>query len=399
MRTARSVAALTLALLASGACRSAGDDTASANDRWALTAPAPLPPRHGALVLAVAGKGLVLGGSDESPCPPSASCRTAPRPLRDAAVYDPAADTWTKAPPAPVGLGPLVPTSSAVVGDTAYVLVQGGQRRAFLSYDLSDRTWRRLPPPPQVSTAWFALSTLGRDVVAYVSSHDPGLNRRDHRPPDQAYDPAARRWRELPQDPLGPSSGRTMVATDTGTVLLADERPRYPLVRPPATETAVLDPRTRRWRRLPDSPPGISGSALPAGGRVVNLLLQHGAGEAADKWGRRYPYGSGVLDVRSRRWSALPPGRPDVPTGTGGPGFASGAGLVVASGVALDVATGQWTRVPTAGAAPLPRTGEGSAVLSTSTGPVVLEFGGATWRGDWSTADLSGAGLVWRPAG
>src|SRR4051794_34005626 len=125
------------ALLTTACGQAAGDARAVADgEQWTATAQAPLSPRHDALVLAVGGKGVVLGGADTPPCPPSASCAVPPNAFRDAAVYDPTSDTWRLGAPAPVALHALWPGASAVVGDTVYLLVSAGaatQARVFLS--------------------------------------------------------------------------------------------------------------------------------------------------------------------------------------------------------------------------------------------------------------------------
>lgn len=120
-----------------------------------------------------------------------------------------------------------------------------------------------------------------------------------------AYDPKNDDWRELAATPF---SVLTASPVWTGTRIVAfgeaftGESPegRYP----EATAAAAYDPMTDRWSRLPDQPPGETANAfLPTvvwTGREVLIV-----GSRGDVGTARL--GGVALDVRSRKWRRLPP--------------------------------------------------------------------------------------------
>ncbi|SEE30771.1 Kelch motif-containing protein [Jiangella alba] len=345
------MAAAGLALLAAGCGETAGGPGADGEPirdgdggAWRPVAQSPLTPREAPLTVAVGGRILVAGGSDGPPCPPNADCVAPPPPLRDGALYDPAADAWTPIADAPAPVGGGVDTS-VVIGDTVYVTTvifdEDGTTTTFQSYDAAADAWAELTPPDD--SEFRALTAVGGRVVAYRGSHedyDGGtLAPLDPLPPDLGYDPATDTWAPLPADPLGPSYDRRLV--------------------------------------------GIGG------------------GET-NPWGREIPYG-GVLDPATGTWSTLPErAHRDPLDGFMIPvGDLTGERTIVSGAWALDVPTGTWARLPD-----LPVEGHvqgrSAAFADTPDGGLVLLWGGSHWpdadamgMGDVGDGELIADGWVW----
>ena len=386
----------------------AAPGTAAVENAWEITAQAPLAPRHDPLVLAVKGLGLVLGGSDSTPCPPTASCVGPDRPaFRDGATYDPATDTWQMTTEAPMPLEGQFGRQAAVIDDTVYLLVASHEtpdEYAFLSYDVGDDRWEQLDAP--ALAAYPALTAVRDRVVAYVSSHEQfddatGLGRLDPLPDDVVYDPSTGVWTALPPDPVRPSFDRFLHETDTGVVLLTQDLVPNAGTKPPVTRAARLDPETLTWSPLPDGEVVGSYGFWPVGDQLVNVSAMTADGGETNGWGRDYSFG-GIFDVVDG-WAALPESVPVVGYDDQfGPVAGSGGGVVVAEGLAFSPASGHWERVPTvardgAGAeVELPQTAAGSAVLVGDGGPVVFVWGGVSW-GDDGEAQMYDDGFIWTP--
>lgn len=132
---------------------------------WTAMAPGPLSPRAAPVMAGWGDSVVVVGGRQELPCGPAASCARDPRPTeRDGAVYDVPSGTWTALPPAPL---PLDAISSTVLDDVLHVLCNepGSNRVDLLALDLRARTWSTLPPPP-VDGSYLRLTAAGDRLVA-----------------------------------------------------------------------------------------------------------------------------------------------------------------------------------------------------------------------------------------
>jgi hypothetical protein len=341
------------------------------------TADAPLSPRYDAGAFWTGSEVLVIGGRDDEPCPPNADCaRPADAGLSDGAAYTPAIDRWRGISPAPV---PLVRPLGVVVVQTLFVL---DRERGFLAYDLAADAWTRLAPP-DVPGSVSGLVGLGDKVVAVRGSDENGPLA------DAIYDPASAVWAPLPDDPLGPSFDRTMVATPDGLVLTA-----VPLVEQPGSaepslyRAASLDGATLAWSRLPDSEV-VAGAPLWgwAGGLVVNADLGSADGGAVNGWGRSYPFG-GMLDPATGAWGVLP----DAPVRTGPLQGYSATGdpwALSSAGVVLHVPSRSWQPVPAPPNAP-----DGTAAVTWAADRLFL-WGGVSWNA--GAGMLLGVGWVWSP--
>lgn len=310
---------------------------------WQPIAPAPLSARYGASAFWTGTLVYVVGGSDDDTCPPTADCAgSGEPPLADGAVYDPATDTWSALPVAPVPLGHM---SGAVIDDRLYVWVAGlergaGVRAAFLSVRAGDEAWAELAAPPIGQLASIGLTAAGGQVLAYQGSHEQGWRA------DLIYDPATDGWQELPADPLAPSFDRQVVWTEAGPVLLAAALVPDPgSQRPSLLRAALLDLDAMVWRTLPDSDILCCGGPWHwTGGRLVNASIANADGGQTNNWGREYPYG-GILDPVAGGWDRLPnpPAHQGPRTGLS----AGGGGWVVGlDGWALNLDTFTWFPIP-----------------------------------------------------
>jgi hypothetical protein len=149
------------ASLVTGSLSGSDDDQAfegsQADSGWTRIADSPLSPRDGEVAVWTGTEMLVVGGSDQPPCPPLADCAgpTADQRLSDGAAYNPQTDTWRSIADAPQSV-----TYAQVVwtGEEAVVLVpeivpqtEGdvAQPDATLAYDPASGSWRRLDDPPE----------------------------------------------------------------------------------------------------------------------------------------------------------------------------------------------------------------------------------------------------------
>ncbi|MFK3985202.1 hypothetical protein ACI2K4_33115 [Micromonospora sp. NPDC050397] len=305
---------------------------------WREIAGSPLAPRQGALGLWTGREVLLIGGSDEPPCPPNADCGLDRTPLADGAALDPRTGLWRRLASSP---HPFAIASGVVLGGTAYVLPGGGEPRGqpgLLAYDIAGDRWRELPVP--FDPTRYGIAGTGDRLVAYLLSDETGDGA------DFALDPSTGTWQRLPDDPLGPSFDRTVAWSGAELVLFGRELVPDPNGEKPAiARAAVLDPGAV-WRRLPDSTILSAGPWLLDEGRLVNPTLGGADGGRVDNWGATYPFG-GILDVAGGRWSALPapPGGVTVSAGARG---RSNALYLDVDGWLLDTTTQRWVRVPDA---------------------------------------------------
>jgi non-specific serine/threonine protein kinase len=194
---------------------------------------------------------------------------------------------------------PFAVNHAVAVARRGRLYVSGGYRSAsglaeptgaLLSYNPRTRRWRRLPSAPTPRAA-HAAAVVGQRLYVAGGANDTGsLDTLE------VYDFARRRWRRGPSFP-GPARNHT-----TG---VASGEHFYVLAGRDAENLAAVeryDPRRRRWQRLPDmrTPRGGIASARLRDGRIVVF-----GGE---------DFGSGtstiaeveLFDPRTRRWRRLP---------------------------------------------------------------------------------------------
>jgi hypothetical protein len=375
------------AVLAAGACGQNGAPSDPAGSgAWRELAASPLAPRERATGVWTGREALLIGGSDQRPCPENADCPVDATPRSDGAALDPRTGRWRRVADAPV---PLLAAATAVVGQVAYVLPAPSfdrpVRDEVLRYDIAGDRWTRVATPFRLD-ANYALLAAGDVLVAYATSDEVAAG------PDFALDAGARSWRRLPADPLGPSFDRTMAWTGREVVAFDKELVADPgATRPSVTRAAVLDLARSRWRRLPDSEILASSPWLADGDRLVNPTLGGSDGGQVGNYGRVYPYG-GVLDAAAGRWEPLP----DAPAVDGPAEHRSGAiGTASAvypeaAGAVLDTVTGRWLSIPEAPG------GEMTGRTVVAAGRDLLVFGGAAWRSQ-EAGTLVNRAWLWPP--
>jgi hypothetical protein len=403
-----------VAAMGLGGCGEDPAQPAALSDIWRATSQAPLSPRESAVVIAIDGRFLVIGGSDAPPCPPNADCvQPEEPPLMDGASYDLATDTWTSIATAPVPLGGHVDTSTAVVGDTAYVLSEWYVSEtdeiqiSFVSYDAGADEWTVLPNPPADATFWLQLTAAGGHVIAYLGSHETmssdGVAIQVEVPPDLLYRPADQSWHELPADPHGPSFDRTLLAVDGRVILLSQDLVKNPGVDPPLVRMAALDvagdPLTADWTVLPDGEFLCPTGYVSVGGLLLSPQQGTEDGGESNNWGREYPLG-GVVDPENGEWRPFPSVPGDDPNAWGIGPTITGERTVISGSWAVDSRTLAWTQVPQraedpdGNEVPLPTTNHAAAILDTPEGPLAFVWGGTQWA-DLSDYELLDDGWLW----
>jgi hypothetical protein len=272
---------------------------------------------------------LVVGGDPGAPCPIGADCARANPYRADGAAFDPVARQWRRIADAPAGVPDLAP--HAYVAGHLFV----STRAALLDYDVRADRWRRLRLLPEPDR--YLLAAAGDSLLLHSGSDEDGVR------PDYTYDVLNHRLARLPDDPLGPTYDRTIVATPAGLVLTAVRLSPNPTGHDPL-RAALLDQRTGTWRRLPAGR-SMVGSTWWSGHRVVNVGLEEaGADHGSVRW---RPVGSS-LDLATLQWEPLP----EPPGGLGGWSLdAAGDGLLVVGRWLYDH-DGAWSRLPVPDDAP-----------------------------------------------
>jgi N-acetylneuraminic acid mutarotase len=256
---------------------------------------------------------------------------------------------WLAATPLPV---PRTEVAAAPLGGRIVVvggfLANGGNSRRVDAYDPRADTWSRLPDLPASVDHAAAASWRGRVVV--VGGYDA-----ERQPLRAAFLFDGRRWSTLPPPPEERAAAGA-AATADGRIWVVGGRTRDGL----ATRMLTLDLRTLRWTARTGPRPREHLAATALGGRVYAI------------GGRLAGYDTNLptveaYDPRSRRWRPLP----DLPDPRGGTGAAAIAGRVVSVGGESPAGThasvwalrpgGRWSRLPDL---PTPRHGVGVVVLA-----------------------------------
>lgn len=183
-----------------------------ATDRWTRLASAPIEPRRGHTAAWTGDRMIVWGGFSGDKSTPE---------FADGASYDPASDSWTTLPPAPI-TGRL---DHAAVWTGRAMVVWGGSSSSAAglvtdgaSYDPSSGSWQVLPASPPapraLQTAVVADGTMlvwggsGSQADAYAAKADGA-----------AYDPVTGVWRSLLDSSLQPRSEHSAVWTGSAMIV------------------------------------------------------------------------------------------------------------------------------------------------------------------------------------
>ena len=205
-------------------------------------------------------------------------------------VYDPATDSYSRAPDLPVAVNHAM---AASLDGVVYVL-GGYTGETDLSaptgrvFALRGGWWEELPPMPEVRAAGGAAAIGNRIYVA------GGVGPRGLATSTLVYDVAAGSWSEAPGVPT--PREHLGVATDGRRLYVVGGRP------PNTARAEAFDPATASWERLPDMPTPRGG--LAAAGTSNGLIVAAG-GEAQETFPEVEAF-----DVDERAWRRLE----DLPT-------------------------------------------------------------------------------------
>lgn len=220
-------------------------------------------------------------------------------------AYDPARDAWTRLPDLPVSVDHAA--AASVRGRLVVVGGYGADRQPLRAAFLFDGSgWRTLPAPPEERAAAAATATTGGTVWIVGGRTRDGLATTM-----LALDLRTLRWRVA----RGPRPREHLAATALGGRVYAIGG-RLAGFDTNFAAVEAYDPRTNRWRRLPDlpSPRGGTGAAAVAG-RIVSVGGESPDGTERTVWALRPSAG---------RWVRLP----DLPTPRHGLGVVALGGRV-----------------------------------------------------------------------
>jgi N-acetylneuraminic acid mutarotase len=192
-------------------------------------------------------------------------------------AYDPARDMWTRLPDLPVSVDHAAAASSR--GRLVVVGGYGADRRPLRAAFLFDGSgWRTLPRPPEDRAAAAAAATADGTVWIVGGRTREGLAKTM-----LALDLQSLRWRVV----KGPRPREHLAATALGgkVYALGGRLAGYD------TNLAAVeayDPRTNRWRRLPDLPSARGGTGAAAiAGRIVSVGGESPQGTERPVWALR----------------------------------------------------------------------------------------------------------------
>jgi N-acetylneuraminic acid mutarotase len=184
--------------------------------------------------------------------------------------YSPQNDRWRELPPMRVA---RYSPAGAVIGHRLYV-VGGGpgeQQEPYSSMEVYDFKSRRWVAGPDMSTGRHHHSAVALDGQLYVvGGRQPGDFSLDS---FERFDPESGEWEELPPLPQG-TGGNAAVATENEVVVIGGGDDLGSDGSDPWVTGAVwaFNPKTGRWRRLPDlSLPRHGHAAAVANGRIYAL--------------------------------------------------------------------------------------------------------------------------------
>jgi hypothetical protein len=271
-----------------------------ATDAWSSGSPMPFFAEHSPPTLLADGRVFVAGGIG-----PECSRIGI---VRDAAIYDPAADQWSSVAPLPFQRGfhtsTLLPDGRVLVAGGFAVLqfspIESDITASALLFDPATGSWS--PTNPMHVARWMHTATLLPNGTVLVVGGEPGLGHPRDETTAETYDPRTGVWTLTA--PRSPSTGTTTLLP-SGRVLLA------------GTSVQLYDPATRTWSDVGSlgAPRAghaavllLDGTVLLAGGNGVASSETFEPGAVPAERGRPT-----ITDVTE----SLAPGQPLVVAGTG----------------------------------------------------------------------------------
>ena len=188
-------------------------------------------------------------------------------------------------------------------------------------------------PPEELSLSAGVLRDLspvwtGSELLVVGTTEDPDALTRTL--VAVSFDPATRRWRELPRPPVDVGRGTASAWTGEELVVCCGGFPED------SSAAAAYDPETDRWRTLPEAPVHGAATAVWTGDRVIVVATS----------------GAASFDPASDGWSPLgaPPGSDSFTqlawSGQSLYAWPAPPSRTVATGSVLDPATGAWRALP-----------------------------------------------------
>lgn len=306
-------AAVSTAVVAVGATvvTGTGDDDSAldgsqADVGWSRIADSPLSPRSGEVAAWTGSEMLIVGGTDQPPCPPTADCAgpSDDQFLSDGAAYDPGSDTWRRIAEAPRS---MVYAQAVWTGSELIVVVPSlppqregdiGQPATTLAYNPRTDSWRMMDPPFPGGGRLLS-GGEGAPIVAWRSEETGSAG-------DALLDPESGSWSELPADPFPATfdrsytwDGQDLVFTALLSSGVDDESQDY-------YQMARLDPYTRDWSIVGQTPVAFGEAAwFVQNGALVN--------PTQDWYYDGLEHSGGVYDLTTRKWRNVP--EPDETSG------------------------------------------------------------------------------------
>ena len=304
---------------------------------WARLPDPPLSSRNEANIVGVGDEVIVFGGTDFL-CGPGDDCDFGDSVAYiDGAAFDRSLNEWRPIADLPV---PTILASTAVLGDQLFALTRGlgPVHRELIAYDVSDDAWVQIDLPDDTAPLG-ANSVVATDdtIVLYRSTDEAGPA------PDWVFNPAEQSWSELPDDPLGPSFGRSMVWNGETLFLFGKALVESPGGADGPSYTRAARYEDGAWTALPTADTIGPAPALVDRHRLIAPVLGCADGGTNNNYGRCIPFGA-VFDTTANEWGELPnapgKGRKDVSAHGG----VSGTDLVAGStsGPFFDAATDEW---------------------------------------------------------
>jgi hypothetical protein len=246
--------------------------------------------------------------------------------VQDATPAQLAAGRWQALPPLPAS-EPGRRTSPAVVWTGRQLIVWAGPRASRCGPSpTGTRRWTPLPPAPEGQ--WLGLERgtavwTGREMLVWggISFTDPAAGGNVVGRPSSgvAYDPARRSWRQLPAPPeeLGSLRSDHWTAWTGRELLVGGVRE----AEAGGVTVAAYDPAANRWRRLPQSPGLTRGpghlqarTAIWSGNRLLVWSFWSDTARAADDLMEPLPRPDAepdgidlwAYDPAGDRWTVLP---------------------------------------------------------------------------------------------
>ncbi len=168
------------------------------------------------------------------------------------AFYAVGADRWTEAAPAP---GPDRPGAAAVWSGTQILIWGGGERRDGLAYDPVRDRWTPIADAP-IPGGGAAAAWTGRELIVLSGTFESAADA-GRRIESAAWDPRTGRWRRLPDPPLPAGHVEHAWTGDAWIVLGLADGGSGPIA------GASYDPVASSWHEI--EPPPYTGIVLGVG--------------------------------------------------------------------------------------------------------------------------------------